>query len=104
MAEETVKNPFVEMFAQWEKAMAENFDALLRNPAFIASMGKVLESSLDFKKQIDESIQSYLHAMNLASTKDIDKVWKEIALLKLQVDELKGKLGVLLQRSASSSE
>lgn len=98
MAEEKIKNPFMEMYNAWEKMMAESLDAVLRNPTFVAGMARVFESSLVFKEQIDKSIQATLHAMNLPSTKDIADISDALGSLRTEVDELKRKMDLLLQK------
>lgn len=98
MAEEKLKNPFMEMYSIWEKMMTESLDAMLRNPTFVTSMAKVFESSLVFKEQIDKSIQATLHAMNLPSTKDIADIYDALGSLRIEVDELKRKMDLLLQK------
>ena len=100
MAEEKMKNPFMEMYNAWEKMMTESLDAMLRNPAFVASMARVFESSLVFKEQIDKSIQAALHAMNLPSTKDIADILDVLGALRAEMDELKRKIDLLLQKGS----
>lgn len=63
------QSPQLEMCAVWQKMMSESMETLLRSPLFLAAMGKGLENSLLVKEQVDKSLQTYLQALNLPSTK-----------------------------------
>ncbi|MFQ5553438.1 MAG: hypothetical protein ACE5G5_11300 [Candidatus Methylomirabilales bacterium] len=102
MAEEKVKNPFMEMYSTWEKMMAESFDSMMRNPAFVANMAKAFENSLISKEQIDRSVQDTLRAMSLPSTRDIAQIMDALGSLRVAVDELRGKVDSLLQKPPAS--
>ncbi len=104
MSEQQAKNPFIEMYAAWEKMMADSLDAMLRNPAFVAAMGKVFENLMTSKEQIDRSVQGALRAMNLPSTKDMAEIFDALGALRLTVDELRGKIDQLAQRAPSEGE
>ena len=103
MGEERVKNPFIEMYAAWEKMMADSLDAMLRSPAFVASMAKVLENFMMSKEQIDRSVQATLRAMNVPSTKDIAEILDALGSLRLAVDELNGKVNLLFQHDSQET-
>ncbi len=90
--EEKGKNPYMEMFAAWEKMMSENMDTILRNPAFLASMGKALEHSLTFKEHLDKAIYTALRAMHLPSTQETDRILEEIAALRGEVAGLRAQV------------
>lgn len=101
MSEET-QNPFMEMYATWEKVMAESLDIMVRSPAFIASMAKLFENLMVSSEQIDRTVQSTLHAMNLPSGKDVRDIFEALGSLRLAVDELKGQVDLLLQQTAQA--
>lgn len=65
MGQTQMKNPFIEMYAVREKMMVDSLDAMLRSPAFVASMAKVFENFMTSKEQINRRIQVTLRAMNL---------------------------------------
>lgn len=98
MAEEKIKNPFMEMYGAWEKMMAESFDSMMRDPAFVANMAKAFENTLISKEQIDRSVQDTLQAMSLPSTRDIAHILDAVGSLRVAVDELKVKVDSLLQK------
>jgi hypothetical protein len=100
MGEERVKNPFIEMYAAWEKMMADSLDAMLRSPAFVAGLGKVFENVIMSKEQIDRSVQATLRAMNVPSTKDLADIGEALGSLRRTVDELRGKVDSLLQQDS----
>lgn len=86
----------LEMFAAWQKMMAEGMDNFLRNPLLLATMGKGLEGSSVFKEQIDRSLQAYLQALNLPSTRDVQGVLEGLRSLQGEVEALKTKVDQLL--------
>ena len=90
--EEKGRNPYMEMFAAWEKMMSENMDNLLRNPAFLASMGKALEHSLTFKEHIDKAIYTALRTMHLPSTQETNRILEEITSLRGEVAGLRAQV------------
>lgn len=100
MGEERVKNPFIEMYSAWEKMMADSLDTMFRNPAFVASMAKALENFMASKEQIDRGAQATLRAMNLPSTKDMADIAQALGSLRRTVDELKGKVELLLHQNS----
>lgn len=95
------KSPQLEMFAVWQKMMSESMETLLRSPLFLATMGKGLENSLVFKEQIDKSLQAYLQALNLPSTKDVQRVLEGLRRLQAEVEALRAKVDQLLETPAA---
>jgi len=104
MAEEKqqAKNPYLEMFEVWEKMMSERMDILLRNPVFLTSMGKALENSLTFKEHVDKALQAYLQALNLPSTKDVERILDGLGSLRRDMEELRAKVEQLLRKPGGS--
>ena len=94
---ETGKNPYMEIFAAWEKAMSENMDALFRNPAFLTGMGQIMEHSLTFKEHIDKAIGANLRAMQLPSTRETDQILAEMTALRGELAGLRTQLERLLE-------
>lgn len=99
MSERQAKNPFVEAYAAWEKMMADSLDTMLRSPAFVANMAKVVENFMTSKEQIDRSVQAALRVMNLPSTKDMADIAEALGSLRRAVDEVKAKVDLLHQHS-----
>ena len=95
---EKEKNLYLEMFAAWEKMMSENMDTLLRNPAVLASMGKVLEQSLTFKEHLDKAIHAALGAMHLPSTRETDRILEELTALRGEVAEIRTQVERLMKQ------
>lgn len=95
---EKEKNLYLEMFAAWEKMMSENMDTLLRNPAVLASMGKVLEQSLTFKGHLDKAIHVALGAMHLPSTRETDRILEELTALRGEVAEIRTQVERLMKQ------
>ena len=62
-------------------------------------MGKGLENSLLVKEQVDKSLQAYLQALNLPSTKDIQRVLEGLRSLQAEVEALRAKVDQLLEAS-----
>jgi len=93
------QSPQLEMFAVWQKMMSESMETLLRSPLFLAAMGKGLENSLLVKEQVDKSLQAYLQALNLPSTKDVQRVLEGLRSLQAEVEALRAKVDQLLEAS-----
>jgi hypothetical protein len=91
------KIPQLEMFAVWQKMMSEGMEGFLRNPLLLTTMGRGLESSPVIKEHIDKSLQTYLQALNLPSTRDIQGVLEGLRNLQGEVEALKAKVDQLLE-------
>jgi hypothetical protein len=95
------KEPQLEMFAVWQKMMSGGMENFLRNPLLLATMGKGLEDSAAFKEQIDKSLQAYLQALNLPSTRDVQGVLEGLRTLQGEVEALKAQIDQLLRTPGS---
>jgi hypothetical protein len=98
MSQPQMKNPFIEMYGAWEKMMADSLETMLRSPAFVVSMAKIFENFMASKEQIDRTAQATLRAMNLPSTKDVADVADALGSLRRTVEELRGKVDLLLEQ------
>jgi polyhydroxyalkanoate synthesis regulator phasin len=74
---------------------------MMQSPQFAAAVGRTLESSLDFKKRLDELIESSLKSFRLPTTSEVTELSRRIKALEQQVqgfskalEELKDHLRV----------
>ncbi len=97
MGEEKIgdKSPHLELFAAWQKMMSEGMETFLRSPLLFATIGKGLEGSQVFREQIDKSLQAYLQALNLPSTRDIQGVLEGLRNLRVELEALKARVDQL---------
>jgi hypothetical protein len=91
-------------FKQWEKMFATFMEQLVRNQAFLAHMGKLLEGSSMFRMIVDTSMRKALESMQIPTRRDIEEVLAvlrkvEMALAKAELDnqELRSRLDALLR-------
>ncbi|MFQ5846479.1 MAG: hypothetical protein ACE5IQ_02270 [Candidatus Methylomirabilales bacterium] len=91
------KDVYREMLAAWQKMMSEGMDTFLRSPLMLATMGKGLESSLNLKEHIDQALHTYLQALHLPSTRDVERVLEALQRLQGEVETLTGKVDQLLR-------
>ena len=76
----------------WVKTSSEMLDELMRSPEFAAAMGKYLENSLDFKKHLDELIESSLKRLHLPTSSDITSLSGQIGALERRIQGFSQKL------------
>jgi polyhydroxyalkanoate synthesis regulator phasin len=60
---------------------------MMRSPQFAVAMGRALESSLDFKKRLDEMIESSLQGLRLPTTSEVTELSRRISALEQQVQD-----------------
>jgi polyhydroxyalkanoate synthesis regulator phasin len=71
----------------WVRSSSEMLNEMMRSPQFAAAMGRTLESSLDFKKRLDELIESSLKGFRLPSTSEVTELSRRIRALERQVQD-----------------
>lgn len=76
----------------WVRSTSEMLDEMMRSPQFAAAMGKALESSLDFKKRLDELIESSLKGLRLSTSSEVIELSSRLRALEQQVHGFSQKL------------
>jgi len=76
----------------WVRSTSEMLNEIMRSPQFAAAMGKSLQGSLDFKKRLDESIESSLKGFRLPTSSDVTGLSSRIRALEQQVRGFSKKL------------
>lgn len=76
----------------WVRSTSEMLDEMMRSPQFAAVIGKSLESSLDFKKRLDELIESSLKGFHLPSSSEVADLSRRLRVLEQQIEGFSQKL------------
>ncbi len=82
--------------------MAQGIDELLRDQKIAAKLGRFLSKVLETKKKADALMENYYAMMNIPTKSEMDKVYRELYLLKKKIRVLEKKDSIL--RVASRSE
>jgi Poly(R)-hydroxyalkanoic acid synthase subunit (PHA_synth_III_E) len=77
-----------EVYGEWMEGMESGLDSLLRNQAFAAKLGAVLSKMLDVRKKSDEFMDGYYSMMNMPTRTELNRVYKELYLMKKQLRKL----------------
>jgi len=72
----------------WVRSTSEMLHEMMQSPQFAEAMGKTLEGSLDFKKQLDELIESSLKNLHLPTTSEVTDLSRRIRALEVQVQDV----------------
>lgn len=71
----------------WVRSTSEMLDEMMSSPQFAAVMGRWLDTSLDFKKRVDEWMESYLKGLHLPTSSDVAELSRRIQALEQQVQD-----------------
>ena len=74
------------------RSTSEMLNEMMGSPQFAAAMGKSLQGSLDFKKRLDESIESSLKGLRLPTSSDVTELSSRVRALEQQVQGFSKKL------------
>jgi polyhydroxyalkanoate synthesis regulator phasin len=91
-------NLYKKFYDIWVRSTSEMLNEMMRSPQFSAAMGKALEGSLDFKKRLDESIESSLKGFRLPISSEVAELSRRIRMLEQQVQGLSKALEELKDR------
>jgi len=69
----------------WVRSSSEMLNEMMRSPQFAGAMGKSLHSSLDFKKRMDEVIESSLKGFHFPTSSEVTELSRQIRGLERQV-------------------
>ncbi len=76
----------------WVQSTSEMLNEMMRSPQFAGVMGKSLQGSLDFKKRLDELIESSLKGLHLPTSSEVTELSRRIRALEQQVQGFSKKL------------
>ncbi|MGH7273898.1 MAG: poly(R)-hydroxyalkanoic acid synthase subunit PhaE [Nitrospiria bacterium] len=76
----------------WVRSTSEMLKEMMGSPQFAAALGKSLQGSLDFKKRLDESIESSLKGFRLPTSSDVTELSSRIRALEQQVQGFAKKM------------
>jgi hypothetical protein len=94
-AEEKMPDPAKavrEMYDQFWKQAAEQWDEVARSPQFLSMMASNLNQSLDLKARVQEMAVAALRSMNILTREDLSALTSRLDRISEQVAELDRKL------------
>ena len=81
-----------EYYEEMNKKFIEQFNQVLRNPAFLSEMTKNMASGLENKKVFDDAMKKYLESANLPTRDDFAKVMQYLQAIESRIITLEEKL------------
>ncbi len=75
------------LYKQWEKMFTLFTDQLVRNQAFLGSMGKLIENSSAIRGTVERSMNKVLEQMQLPTRHDIADILTVLRKLETSVEE-----------------
>jgi hypothetical protein len=79
-------------YAIWVEEYAQGMDKMLRDDRVALKMTAFLSNLLDLKRQADDFMESYYEAMNIPTRSEMDRVYKEIYVLKKELRKLRSSM------------
>jgi len=86
----------------WEQLTLQYTEGLLRNQQFLDLTGKALENSLQFRQQIDRTVEATVAGMQLPTKSDMDRALHKLNEIEGLLRDLHEKVDRLLERKESS--
>jgi hypothetical protein len=90
---------FDQFFSVWEKRTSEYFERLLRNPAFLNSMGGVMNSGYRNKILFDRAMGAVWRNLNLPNKQDQERTLHLLNELHSRIYDLEEKLARIKEES-----
>ena len=84
----------------WIRSSSEMLDELMRSPQFAEMVGKGLENSMDFKKQMDEVIEASLKNMHLPTSSDFNELSRRLRTLEERFQQFVQKMEMAQSHSS----
>jgi len=92
------------LFKQWEKGFSTFMDQLVRNQAFLAQMGKLMEGSNLFRMVVDRSIIKALESVQLPTRKDMEDALAALRRIEVEQQKLATRLDLLQDSLTAMAE
>lgn len=86
------------------RSSSEMMEEIMRSPHFAAMAGKMLDNSVDMKKQMDEVIETSLKSMHLPTSSNFKGLSRRLRTLEEQVEQLLNKRNTSKPKSPSRPE
>lgn len=90
------------IYDTWEKAASAWFEAWAKSPAFIATMGKMLEAQLGLKGGANRMVDGVLEAWRVPSSRDLESLAERIATIEERLAAIESALGVKAKAGAAA--
>ncbi len=93
---------YKKMYDTWVRSASEMLNEAMQSPQFAALMGKSLEGALDFKKRLDEAMDSSLRGFQFPTASDVAALSRQVHSLADEVRVCSQKLDELKSMASSS--
>ena len=90
---------YKKLYNIWIETFEKEFCVLFKEPSFAATMGKMMNSTLEFRKKNDELMEVYLRALRIPTKKDLDEVYLELANLRREIRNLSENIIKLAEKT-----
>jgi polyhydroxyalkanoic acid synthase PhaR subunit len=112
MAESTPRMPNpADFLTAWQQAATQSeqqwnefFNQTMGTDAFASLMGRYLEGYLNLQKNLAQSVEKYLQAMNLPTRSDVTALGERLAAIESQLSTLVAEQRKLEQRVATLAD
>ena len=84
-----------DLYKEFWKQAAEQWDHVLRNPVFLSTMAAAMEQSMNLTARVQEMVAASLKTMNMPTRDDIQHLQAGIQALRQEVAELHRKVDTL---------
>ena len=81
-----------QFYGQMEQVFIEKMNEMIKNPAFLSSISKGVETGLDGKKKSDDLIKKYLEKMNMPTREDTSKILQYLQKIETKILDLEDKI------------
>lgn len=90
---------FDQLFNVWEKRTSEYFEKLLRNPAFLNTMGGIMNSGYRNKVHFDRAMTAMWRNLNLPNKQDQERTLHLLNELHSRIYDLEEKITLLKEEN-----
>jgi len=97
-------NAFQGMYEQMMKQSEKQWEEVARNPFFVAQMANNFEQSMQMHKQLRETLETSLKALNLPSKDDILLLAEKVNQLRAEIAEVNEKLDLLVKEKKTKKK
>lgn len=77
-----------QMYDIWVRTTTELLEEMMKTSAFAGTMGRSVDQSLDFKRQVDEALEAWLKSLRFATESDMQAVLSVLKSIEGKVDRL----------------
>lgn len=84
-----------QMYDIWIRTSSEALEAMVKTPSFVAAMGNVFTQSLDFKRHMDEVLDTTLKSMQFSTGSDTQAMLSELRAIQGTLTQISTAVGAL---------